>query len=114
MSIPSRLLPTTAQWIVAGLIPDAWGDYAPDWGYGYAATVTIACRIEQETGTEAADETRDALVRTATMWTNTAGVRGRDRIVADGLTWEVQGPPALVRSATGTHHLAATLRLVEG
>ena len=114
MSIPGRLLPTTAQWLVAGAIPNAYGDYDQAWGYGYGSTTTITCRIEQATRSEQDDETRDALVRTATMWTNTAGIAGRDRVIADGLTWEVAGPPALVQDAAGAHHLAATLRLVEG
>lgn len=110
--IPDRLLPHTATWLAAGTATDTYGNTVPDWDN--ATATTIRCRLEQATRAETVDETRDALTQTWRLYTNTTGIAGRDRIAALGLLLDVDGPPALVADRTGTHHLEATLRVVEG
>lgn len=110
--IPDRLLVHDATWLIPGTTTDAYGGSAPDWD---AATSTaIRCRLEQASRDETTDETRDALVQVWRMWANETGIAGRDRVTALGLTFEVDGPPALVADGTGTHHVEATLRVVAG
>ena len=110
--IPAGLLVHAATWVAPGTDIDAYGNTVPDWD---AATSTaIRCRVEQASRDETSDETRDALVSTWRLYANETGITGRDRVVALGLTFEVDGPPALVADGAGTHHLEATLRVVGG
>lgn len=110
--IPERLLPTTATLRRAAATVDPYGNAGPDWAN--ATTSTITCRIEQVQRSETDDETREALVGTFRLFTNALTVAGRDRVVAGGVTYEVAGPPAVVADGATSHHLEATLRVVEG
>lgn len=40
-------------------------------------------------------------------------IKGRDRVLADGVTYEVVGPPTIHRAPRGKHHVEARLRVVE-
>lgn len=110
--IPERLLPHTATRVRAGTATDAYGDQRPDWSTGTQAV--IRCRIEQTASSETVDASRDALIGTHRMFTNEIDVRGRDRIVHGGLTFEVVGYPDVVTGATAGHHLEAQLRVAGG
>lgn len=110
--IPAGLLVHAATWVAPGSTTDTYGNTIPDWDT--ATSTAIRCRIEQSTRSETADVTRDALVASWRLFANETGIAGRDRITALGLTFEVDGPPALVADGAGTHHLEAVLRTVEG
>mgnify|MGYP003618564694 CR=1 FL=1 len=114
MSLPARLLPTVATVTRPGQVLDRYGSLVDDWGYGYATTFTILCRVQQVTRDEQDDETRDAAIGTHLLLTNTLTLAAGDRVTAAGTTYEVDGPPAIVQTAAADHHLEATVRLVAG
>lgn len=110
--IPTGMLPHTASCLTPGSTTNTYGDQVGDWGY--PTVRTFRCRIEQVAASETIDPGRDALVATYRIYANDLGIGGRDRVVVEGVTYEVVGPPHLVAGRSGTHHLEALLRVWDG
>ena len=82
----------------------AWGPWVPARG-----------RLEVELGDESDGGDRDSSVHTARLFLPaTADIGPRHRVRADGIVWEVDGPPARHRTPAASHHVEARLRWVEG
>jgi head-tail adaptor len=91
---------------------DSRGDATDGWDS--PTRVTITAWIDQQSTAETDDETRNSVTSTALLVTNYANLAADDRVVWDDKTWTVQGRPRQVPTLVGTHHVEATLRLVEG
>lgn len=109
-AIPSALLIHTVTWIVPTTSTDAHGNTVRTYGSG----TSITGRMQQDRGTEPLSDGRDPLERRWTLFTNQTGISGYDRIVFDGMTFEVEGPPAPAYGASAFHHAEVGLRLVDG
>lgn len=93
-----------------------YGNQAPDWSNATRHATRHATRgwLEQLTG---AEETagRDALIGTwRLILAAGTDIVGRDRVDGDGVVFEVTGPPEVVHTPAGPHHIEAQLRTVEG
>ena len=71
-------------------------------------------RLEQSTGREHNDSRAAQVGEWLLFLLADAVIDGNSRVVADGLTFEVIGPPAVQRTTRGEHHIEARLRHVEG
>jgi hypothetical protein len=91
-------------------VRDRFGEEQPTW----APPVYVAARVEWEPGSE--DRTdADAVVQTRRVILEAgAVVEALDRVLVDGDTWEVDGPPLKHSYPNGQHHIEARLRLVTG
>ncbi len=89
---------------------DEYGNATDTWSAG----VQHKGRVEQRNATEI---TVDGDVQRSD-WLLFLGpevaIGGRDRVTADGRTFEVVGPPSVARTPRGPHHLEANLRHVSG
>lgn len=110
--MPSHLMIQSAVVEKPTAVTDSRGDAAD--GFTNPTRVTISAWIDQQSTTETDDETRNAVSSTALLVTNYANLNAEDRVVWDNKTWTVQGRPRQVPTLVGTHHVEATLRLVEG
>jgi head-tail adaptor len=78
----------------------------------FAAGTTYRGRLEQRSAQEVTDG-RDTFVSDWVLYLlPDAVINGRDRVEADGNTFEVVGAPIVQRSPRGPHHIQASLRLV--
>lgn len=109
MSLRSLLTQTvTVQTHTAGA-DDVFGNQADT----FPSSRTYRARLEQTAEDEQVVD-RDTL---RTDWLlilpPEAQISGRDRVVADGVTFEVVGPPAVQRTPRGPHHIEARLTVVD-
>jgi len=109
-AIPASLLIHTVTWIVPSTSTDTYGNTVRTYGSG----TSITGRMQQDTAAEPLADGRDPLERRWTLFTNQAGISGYDRIVFDGITFEVEGPPAPTYGASDFHHAEVGLRVVDG
>ena len=109
-AIPVSLLIHTVTWIVPSTSTDTYGNTVRTYGSG----TSITGRMQQDTAAEPLADGRDPLERRWTLFTNQAGISGYDRIVFDGITFEVEGPPAPTYGAADFHHAEVGLRVVNG
>lgn len=76
---------------------------------------TYPCRVSSGTGSEPEEVGRSSTERTWLLHLpETADVQAGDRFTVEGTTYEVDGPPVIVRDRASDHHVKAKLRLVEG
>lgn len=113
-ALPTVLLIHTVTWIVPSTSTDVYGNTVRSYTAPAATSTSITGRMEQNAGTEPLVEGRDPLERRWTLFTNQAGISGYDRIVFDGLTFEVEGPPSPAYGAGAFHHAEVGLRRVDG
>lgn len=113
-AIPASLLIHTAAWIQPSVSTDTYGNQTRNYEVGPATSTTITGRMQQDTGAEPLADGRDPLERRWTFFTNQAGISGYDRIIFDGITFEVEGPPAPTYGAADFHHAEVALRVVSG
>lgn len=79
----------------------------------FDAGTVYRARLEQATGDE---QMTDRSVQTSDwllFLPPEAVIGGRDRVEADGSTFEVVGPPVVQRTPRGAHHIEARLTLVD-
>lgn len=100
--------------ITPGERTDRYGATTPDWTDTTDTDVLgwVARLTEDEDHTDA----RDALVSGwALRLPHDTAITGRDRVVWDGQTFELDAPPNKARDGSGrVDHIRARLRLVEG
>lgn len=113
-AIPSALLIHAVAWIVPTSTTDGHGNTKRDYTVPPATSTSISGRMQQDQGNEPLSDGREPLERRWTLFTNQAGIGGYDRIVFDGMTFEVEGPPAPAYGAAGFHHAEVKLRQVAG
>lgn len=95
------------------------GDAVLDWSSAAEIPLT-GCRWQPRTGDEitpgGGGATRDAVIDGLTLFAPLdADLHALDRMLVDGVTWEVDGPPRRWRGPTGAlAHTEATLRRVDG
>lgn len=111
--IPERLLPLAVVLVRPAAVLDRYGNTTLDYGPA-AAHTPIRAWIEQAGATEPLSDGRDPAVSSWLLITNHLDIAARDRIEQDGRVLEVDGPPALVHTPAGVHHLEARLKSVEG
>lgn len=107
------LLVHTVTVLTPGTTTDAYGDTVPNWTT--ATSVSSAARVVQRSARENID-TRDASI---TEWVvylpGDVTVTHANRIVWDGLTFEVAGDPKpAVRRTSTVHHYEVPLNRIAG
>lgn len=110
MGVPAHMQPHTGTLQRATVSTDAYNNEV----LTYTDLASIRSWLQQDTRTEPHTDGRDPLVQTMLLVTNEEDIRGRDRYVQDGITYEVEGPPEKVYTPSGFHHSEATLRVVTG
>jgi hypothetical protein len=92
----------------------SYGDATfPDYASG--TSESVMGWLEQISGSEVESPTRDAQVSTHRFFcADGSDIFSTDRLVVDGLTFDVDGPSAAVWTPRGGHHLEVSLRYVEG
>lgn len=105
-------LADTVTILTAPVVTDRYGNQTYDWTE--ATSTEVAALVQVTTGTEIHGvrerQTHDALLFLA----GDAVLTGRDRVLWNGSTWAVQGPPARPgRPGSPPHHLEARLALIE-
>lgn len=99
---------TTATRQRAGTTTDRYGATVADWTS--PTETSYACRLVPAVGVEIVDDGRDALITQPTArLPYDADVLGGDRLVINGDTYEVDGPPAAYSA-----HLDCRIKRVEG
>jgi hypothetical protein len=95
-----------------GTLTDRYGDTRPDWAAA-TETETTAWLTQLEVSEQLLR--RDAEVADHRLFVRPdVTVAAGDRVVGDGLTFEVVGPPHKARTPTAVHHIEAMLRSVVG
>jgi hypothetical protein len=91
-----------------------YGDENRDWSN--PTTTTTTGWLGPVSSSEPVERGRDQLVTTTDvlMLEPTEAVDVIDRIIVDGITYEVNGHPVRARTPRGVHHLEVPLRAVEG
>jgi hypothetical protein len=79
----------------------------------FAPGVEYAARLEQRIGLEQTGDQNIQVGEWLLILPPEAVIDGTDRVLADGATFEVVGPPVRQRTPRGVHHIEAALRLVE-
>lgn len=91
---------------------DRYNDAVKDWGD--ATETGVKGWVSQRTQTEDHDQ-REAQVSGWILYLHPdASITGKDRIVWEGITFEVDGPPNPAWTPRGEHHLEVPLRVVTG
>lgn len=107
-----RLLTKDATVLRRGVgAADRYGTAQPTWT---AVGDPLPCRLEQ---TDAEEVTVGADTQTSDWRLITvadADIDGLDRVLVDGRTFEVVGPPAVHHTPAGAHHVEARLRHIAG
>lgn len=97
--IPSRMLPSTITILTPGSTTDAYGNTVTDWtspairtAAAYVRPISTSLR---PTGNEHVDEGRDVSERAWQAHTNDQAVTVFERVVFDGVTYEIDGDPLI-------------------
>lgn len=99
---------TTATRQRAGTTTDRYGATIPDWTS--PSETSYACRLVPVAGIELVGDGRDALIaQPVARLPYDADVAGGDRLVINGDTYDVDGPPAAYSA-----HLDCRIKRVEG
>lgn len=96
----------------AGSGTDRYGNESLDWSAASSwVTKGWLARVDESEDQDG----RDALISGWRLFLPVGtDVDGRDRVVIDGTTYELDGPPARPWTPDGEHHVECRLRLVEG
>lgn len=115
--IPGRLLIHTLTVITPGSSTDRYGTPSESWAAGDVTTRTIVGYVQPPNRTAAGGELlqagRDAITYDQLVYTNSA-VSGRERVVWEGVTYEVDGDPDVWNKPNGPGHVEVRLRAVGG
>lgn len=96
----------------AGAATDRYGDTPPDWTAA-SDVATTGWLTQLDDGEDFTN--RDAYTSTWRLFLRPGEtIAAGDRVIADGATFEVDGPPQRARTREAVHHIEATLRAVEG
>lgn len=113
--LPARMLPHQITILTPGTTTDGYGNQVPDWAA--ATSRTAAAYVRPWTpGDENVDAGRDVSDRVWQVHTNDSAVTAFDRIVHDGVTYEIDGDPMIRKLAPGGRlgHTKLRLRRVDG
>lgn len=109
--IPTRLLDQTVTILARDTSgTDDWGRAVETWP---EPGVDVRGRLELATGAEETDDQDVQTSRWRLFLKPDVTISGRDRVRADGVTYEVDGPPTVQRTPRGPHHLQVSLRAVQ-
>lgn len=100
---------------------DVYGNIVPDWSNPSVLTMKARCSppiLKVRLGSHAADEDmsgRDAVRHDLEAWTGNDDIQATDRVVVDGLTYEVMGQPGNRTDLDGSYvYTKVLLREVSG
>jgi hypothetical protein len=103
--LPARMLPHTITIRTPGETTDAYGNTVPDWDTATTRTAAAYVRPQSTSvrpaGNEHVEVGRDVSERSWQVHTNDSAITVTDRIVWDGVTYEVDGDPLRWVSAPG-------------
>lgn len=99
--------------LTAGPADDRYGN--PEKAWGSAASQVVKGWVARRGGSEDGDGGREAEIAEWVLFLHPdVTVDGRSRVVWDGLTFEVDGPPVPAYTPRGLHHFEVGLRRVDG
>jgi len=106
------LLTQTVTIVRAGTATSRYGDTAKDWT---TSTSTTTRGWISQRGSDEDPANREAEIGTWVLFVGPdETITGRDRVIWNGTTFEVVGPPTLAYTPRGLHHHEVTLRVVDG
>lgn len=108
-----RTLPHRPVRLRAPLVEDRRGDERRDWTAAVESD-PFPARIEMQAASESTEPGRQPQTTTWLLLTNLSDLTTADRVLWDGATYEVDGPPRLLISRRRFHHLEASLLRVAG
>lgn len=110
----TRLLHQTATLLRPGVDSyDAYGNEVLDYPGSGEEQPVLACRIQENDGTEEDDERETVERRAVGFFGPDEAITAYDKFDIDGDIWEVVGEPVLRHDATGPHHYEVNLRRVQ-
>lgn len=93
------------------IVTDRYGNPQEDWDN---ATKIETTGWLQDLSSYEALGNRDTISVSSMLYLATGtDINAHDRVVADGVTYEVDGVPKIARTPLGEHHLEATLRVFD-
>lgn len=90
----------------------AHNDRKADWAH--ATSTTVRCWVSQQSSREIRDGRAAEIRQWVGFFEAGTDIVAGDRVVVDGSTFEVDGPPHRAWSPRGEHHVEAILVAVEG
>lgn len=106
MSILRLLTQTCTVYTHTAGSRDEYGEVADT----FTAGTSYPCRLEFRTGTENLNDRDTQLAGYLLFLPPEAVLDGHDRVVVDGVTYEVDGPPLKQSTPRGVHHIEARLK----
>lgn len=88
---------------------DGYGNLVPGW----TSPRQYPGRLEPQAGSEVTTGSSVQVSDWKLYLPPEAVIEGRDRVQADGVTYEVVGPPARRRTPRGDHHVEVRLQVVD-
>lgn len=111
MSLTSLMVHDVAI-LTAGTTTDRYGNLVLNWGT--ATSVSAKGWITQRPGSEDLLN-RDAQIAEWVLFLEAGTpITGHDRVMWEGIMFEVAGPPQRAWTPRGEHHVEATLRAITG
>lgn len=118
--LPARMLPQTITILTATTTTDGYGNTVLDWTSPASRTAAAYVRpvstSVRPAGDEFVDAGRDVSERAWQVHTNDQAVTAFERVVHDGVTYEIDGDPLVWKTAPGGRlgHTKLQLRRVDG
>lgn len=100
--------------LTAGTVTDAYGDTATSWATPTSVAVKGWLAQLEETEPSGPGRALVTVVRDVLRLPIGTPITAGNRVVIDGITYDVDGPPRRVWTPRGAHHLRVNLRAVEG
>ncbi len=100
-----------SEWVTRlrfGIVEDEYGNEVR----GVASAVTYQARLEQTASTEITQDRATYISDWLLFLPPRSDIHAGDQIKADGAVFEVLGPPNILRTPSGAHHIEARLRHV--
>ena len=110
MSLARLLTETGTVYVHGAGAPDEYGSPIDTWTPG----PSYPSRLEQRSATEVTVDGDVQRSDWVLFLPPGAAIKGRDRWVTGGRTFEVIGPPAVLHTPDGPHHIEAQLRHLGG
>lgn len=110
----TTLLHQTATLLRPGVYTyDAYGNETYEYPGSGQAQPVLACRIQENDGTEDEDDRETVERRAVGFFGPDEEIAPYDRFDIEGEIWEVVGQPVLRHDAKGPHHYETNLRRVQ-
>lgn len=108
----ATLMSRTVTIVTPGVRVDAYSDNQPDWTTA-TSVATVGWLAQTSTLEDLDGRNATSSLFSLTLPAGTA-IFNKDRVVIDGVTYEVDGSPTSAHTPAGEHHLEVPLKVVAG